>query len=308
MEAILKIGRYIITLINLFSALLTIIMSYKKATETYFYMVCIIILVLSSVTIYVCLISAYSKLYTLRILVHRGRVATINYITYLDFLEYRFHRKYDNNPKINDIIVTNSEFKFYIHNIYNNTDYVDVDYNHKFHLIKHGGEFDALILHSNGTLVREIDKNQIKQGIFIIYLHNFYLINPQLFTGDISNIKNQIIDRVQCALPSMKEDKEILEFHYRINNEFNIKEDEIFVVYPYNYGKKFNKTAKFTLLFDESYCADIQLLTLPYNYIVGGGIKRIAQFQTADYKMYQCSIKSLKSKNIYFISIRKTIY
>ena len=144
---------------------------------------------------------------------------------------------------------------------------------------------------------------------YIVYQNKYYSIIPEPCTGDMRNQSNQILDRVQCALPPMKAREETLEFHYLTREEFHLEDDDIFVIYPQNYGKKFNQEATFLFTFEKPYFADIQLLTLPYDCIVGGGLQYVAQFESTNHAtVYACKVDCLKERNIYLVSIRHRPY
>lgn len=244
---------------------------------------------------------------SLRILAHRGKVNTISFMTYLDFLTHKFHDDYDNDPKTNSLKISQSRFTFHFLNNCDDQTKVDVDYYHTFHFIKHGTKFDALILHAYGTLVRDPQSiNSIDNtSPFIKYQNEYYLIMPEPCNGDMRNTSNHILDRVQCSLPPMKFREEQLDFHYRIIGEANLKDDDVYVIYPRNYGKKFNKEAQFDLTYDQAYLADIQLLALPYGSIKGGGLKYVSQFKCEDGgKHYTCTVKSLNDSYLYLIAIK----
>lgn len=306
-KIIFKIFDHIIALINILGTIITIIGAIKIFFYNKNYFLYIVggwalFLFVTSTFLYMRWLREHSRLRALRILSHRGKVNTINYMVYLDFLNHKFHDDYDNDPKTNSLVITRSEFTFHFFNSDSGNQIIDVDYRHTFHLIKHGKKFDALILHSIGELVRSPQEDL---GTFIKYQNKYYSIIPEPCIGDMRNQNNQVLDRVQCSLPAMIDREETLEFHYRINGEFNTVDDDVFVIYPQNYGKKFNNTATFQLSFDDPYFADIQLLTLPYDYTVGGAIQYVAQFENNDEgKTYRCTVKSLKDRNIYLISIR----
>lgn len=230
-------------------------------------------------------------------------------MVYLDFLNQKFHYDYDNEPKTNSLVITRSEFTFHFFNG-GEEKVIDVDYQHTFHVIKHGKKFDALILHAIGNLVRipQVVDSEHNKSAYIKYQDNYYPIIPKPCIGDMRNHRNQVLDRVQCSLPAMNRREEILNFHYRVEKEFDTEDDDIFVIYPYNYGKKFNKEALFQLSFDEPYFADIQLLTLRYDYIINGPIQYVARFISEEGKIYKCKVDSLKERNIYMISIRHKVF
>lgn len=306
MKIILKIFEYLVTIVNIIAAVLTIVLAATENSLSWGLMICILFLIGSSILLYLRWLREHSRLRALRILAHRGRVNTINYMVYLDFLTHKFHNDYDNEPKTSNLKITRSEFTFRFFNncVSGDKDVIDVDYRHTFHLTKHGKKFDALILHAIGSLERDPKKFNREESVFIIYQDKHYSIIPEPCNGDMRNQHNQVLDRVQCSLPEMKAREETLVFHYRVNGEFDINDDDIFVIYPRNYGKKFNKEATFQLIFDAPYFADIQLLTLRYDYVLGGAIQYVAQFESEGGKLYSCTVKSLKEKNIYMISIR----
>lgn len=305
MKILSKIFERLVYLLNIISAILTIVLAIKQNSFSWGLMVCILFLIASSIFLYIRWLREHSRLCALRILAHRGRVNTINYMVYLDFLTHKFHDDYDNEPKTSSLKITRSNFTFHFFNGCADNKVIDVDYKHTFHIIKHGKKFDALILHSIGLLVRttKIDSKE-NHGTFIKYQDKHYSIIPEPCTGDMRNQRNQVLDRVQCSIPAMIAREESLEFHYRINGEFDAEDDDIFVIYPRNYGKGFNKEATFQLFFDVPYYADIQLLTLRYDYIYGGAIQYVAQFESDDGIIYNCKVESLKDRNIYMISIR----
>lgn len=306
MKIVSKIYEYLVTTANIIAAILTIVLAVTQNSLSWGLMVCILFLIGSSIYLYLRWVREHSRLRALRILAHRGRVNTINSMVYLDFLTHKFHDDYDNEPKTSSLKITRSNFTFHFFNGCADNKVIDVDYRHTFHLIKHGKKFDALILHAIGSLMRVPAKIGSKENssTFIKYQDRYYSIIPEPCTGDMRNQRNQVLDRVQCSIPAMKAREETLEFHYRINGEFNVDDDDIFVIYPRNYGKKFNKEATFQLFFDAPYFADIQLLTLRYDYVIGGAIQYVAQFESDDGKIYTCTVKSLKERNIYMISIR----
>ncbi|WP_122788758.1 hypothetical protein [Intestinibacillus sp. Marseille-P6563] len=306
MKILLKICEFVVTIVNVIAAILTIVLAVTQNSLSSWLAASIFVLIGSSILLYLCWVREHSRLRALRILAHRGRVNTINYMVYLDFLTHKFNNDYDNEPKTSSLIITRSNFTFHFFNGCADNKVIDVDYRHTFHLIKHGKKFDALILHAIGSLVRIPEKNDSRENpsTFIKYQDKYYSIIPEPCTGDMRNQRNQVLDRVQCSIPAMKAREETLEFHYRINGEFDVDDDDIFVIYPRNYGKKFNKEATFQLLFDDLYFADIQLLTLRYDYVIGGAIQYVAQFESDDGKTYTCTVKSLKERNIYMISIR----
>lgn len=314
-KSILKFGGLIVATVNILGAIVTIItatINLFTHSENRLLGVIIIIcgfaLLIISASLYLCWFREHSRLRALRILAHRGRVNTINYMVYLDFLDHKFHDDYDNEPKANSLIITRSEFTFHFFNACENTKIIDVDYKHTFHIIKHQKKFDALILHAMGKMVRKMDMVE-KSHTYIKYQNQYYSILPEPCTGDMWNLRNQVLDRVQCSLPAMKALEETLEFHYRINDEFNSEEDDIFVIYPKNYGKKFKKESTFKLTFDAPYFADIQLLTLPYDRVVSGPIQYVAQFENnQNGKEYTCRIPSLEDSNIYMIAIRHKVF
>ena len=220
----------------------------------------------------------------------------------MDFLNHKFHDDYDNEPKTNNLIISKSEFSFHFLNQDENEHNVDVEYRHTFNVIRHGKKFDVLILHALGKLIRS---PQDYESASVTYQDRYYPVMPEPCTGNMRNSYNQILDRVQWHIPEMEMREEKLEFYYKIKREFNLHEDEVFVVYPQNYGKKFYKEAKFKLRFEAPYFADIQLLALPYDCVQRGGLRYISQFESLDGgKRYECTVKSLKAKNIYLITIR----
>lgn len=313
LKVILKVGEFIIAILNILGTVITILVAvlnmFSLSNNILFFYISLVAgtyLVLSSSFLYVRWLREHSRHRALRILAHRGRVNTINYMVYLDYLNHKFHNDYYNEPKTNSLVITRSKFTFHFFNSCESKNIVDVGYKHTFHLIKHGKKFDALILHAMGKLVREPQKmdSEDKSSTFIQYQNKYYPIIPEPCTG-VRNKRNRVLDRIQCSIPAMRDREEILEFHYKIESEFNVDEDDIFIIYPQNYGKKFNKEAEFELTFDAPYFADIQLLTLPYDCIIGGPIQYVEQFQNEDGgKKYCCTVNSLKDKNIYMISIR----
>lgn len=314
-KSMLKFGGLIVAIVNILGAIVTIITAsinlFTHAQNRLLgviIFICGFVLLIISASLYLCWLREHSRLRALRILAHRGRVNTINYMVYLDFLDHRFHDDYDNEPKSNSLIITRSEFTFHFFNRCKNTQIIDVDYKHTFHVIKHRKKFDALILHAIGKLVRNMDAEE-KSYTYIKYQNHYYSILPEPCTGDMRNLRNQVLDRVQCSLPAMKAQEETLEFHYRINGEFNSEEDDIFVIYPRNYGKKFSKESTFILTFDTPYFADIQLLTLPYDRVVSGPIQYVAQFGSdRNRKEYICTVPFLEDSNIYMIAIRHKVF
>lgn len=305
MVLVQKIGQLLINLINIIAAILTILVAVNGFDGTsYSLLLCVFLLIASTVIVYIRWIKEHSRLRALRILAHRGKIHTLNFLVYLDFLTHKFHGDYDNDPKTNSLKVARSEFTFRFKNLENDKE-VDVDYKHTFHIIKHGKKFDVIVLHASGNLIRSPEMDG--RGTGINYQEKKYLIIPEPCVGTMRNRRNSTLDRVVCALPEMEASEEMLEFYYTIKKESNLDEDEVFVIYPKNYGKGFHAKATFCLYFEKPYFADIQLLTLPYDSIVGGRIKNVAQFENKEEKGhdYECSVPSLKDENIYLISIRR---
>lgn len=293
-----------INVISTIATMATIIRGYESSNNLTIY---IFVLSMSSVYLYLKWFREYSKHRALRILAHRGKIYTINYMVYLDFLDHKFHDDYDNDPKENNIVVNNSKFTFHFFN-YTNEKYVDVDYKHKFGIVKHNNKFDVIILHI-GKLIQAITcENKVNYcSTYIIYQNKFYPIVPlPCLFSDMKNYHNQVLDRVICSLPKMNAREEILEFHYRCEKEFKTDEDDVFVIYPKNYARKFLGKALFQLTFDIPYIVDVQLLTLPYDSLLGNPIKSIAQFESKNGgTLYECELPSISTKYIYLISIRQ---
>lgn len=304
---LIKIINFIIATINLIAAILTIVLPIIDDKYSWTFMICFWGLILVASICYMKWMHERTKIRALRILAHRGKVNTINFMAYLDFLEHKYRDDYDNNPKTNNLIVTKSIFTFHF---YNNCQekFVDVDYLHTLHITKHKNRFDVLILHAHGELIRETKYDVKPNNLFpyILYQNKYYYLIPQPCLGDIKNRNNQILDRIQCPLPSMNMKEETLTIHYRINKGFYINDGNVFVIYPQNYGKKFTKESTLQLTFEHPYFAEIQLLTLPYNGISDSGLQYVAQFENENQegKKYFCKLKSLKAKNIYLIYIK----
>lgn len=297
-----------IRIINVIATILTILLAFRNNYFSLSLVICIFVLIFSTILLYIQWQKEHNRLQALRILAHRGKVNTINYMIYLDFLKHKFHDNYDNEPKTNDLIIGKSKFSFHFLNRgdSNKKHNIDVKYKHTFCILKHKGRFDILILHALGELVSDFKQSgsDDNRNIYITYQEKEYLLVSQPCTGDMRNQYNQILDRVQCPLPAMEKNEEALTLKYRINKEFDPENDDVFIIYPQNYGKKFKGSVKFEISFDKSYFADIRLLTLPYNYMIGGGIQSIAQFESKeDGKKYECEIRSLKEKNMYMIAI-----
>lgn len=163
MKILSKIFEMLVSIINIIAAILTIVLAIKQNSFSWGLIVCILFLIGSSILLYLRWVREHSRLRALRILAHRGRVNTVNYMVYLDFLTHKYHNDYDNEPKTSSLKITRSNFTFHFFNGCGDKKVIDVDYRHTFHLIKHGKKFDALILHAMGGLIRAPQKLTVKK-------------------------------------------------------------------------------------------------------------------------------------------------
>lgn len=308
MKLLYKIFQYLVGVINIAAAIITIVMAVNENEFSFVLFSCGVLLVCSTIFLYVQLARANNKLCALKILAHRGKVYTTNFIVYLDFLRNKFNDVYDNEPKTNSLYIKHCEFNFHYLNKDGDESKVDIDYLHRFWLSKHKGKLDFLILHSNGHLRRrnKTENEQDDTGVYIRYQEEKFQLIPKPCVSDTVNTRNQVLDRVECSLPKKVAKKELLEFHYQNEGGGNLQEDAAFVIYPQNYGKKFSEEAIISVTYDRPYCADIQLVKLPYGTIRNSGMQHVAKLKSCDGgKCYRCCIDSVDIKSIYLVIVKR---
>ena len=96
MKILLKICEFVVTIVNVIAAILTIVLAVTQNSLSSWLAASIFVLIGSSILLYLCWVREHSRLRALRILAHRGRVNTINYMVYLDFLTHKFNANCNN--------------------------------------------------------------------------------------------------------------------------------------------------------------------------------------------------------------------
>lgn len=298
----------LITLIGLLASVMTIISAFWQNELSIVSVLCGFIALFFIIFLCIKLRTTDNKLCALRVLAHRGKINTIYFMVYLDFLRSKFNSIYNNEPKTSSLIIQECEFNFCYHHS-KESDKYDIDYCHRFKIKGHKGKLDMLILHAGGELVRKplTDGRNDYSGIHVKYQEKDYFIISEPCISNIKNQRNQVLDRIQCPLPKMVQKEEWLELFYQNQGGSNLDEDAVFVIYPQNYGRKFSGRATINIKYEEPYCADIQLMSMRFDSLCESKMKLVAQFERCDDgKSYQCSIGSLNRKSIYFVMIKAT--
>lgn len=308
MNVLYYIGQVLITLVGLLASVMTIVSAFLQDELSVVSAIFGFIALFFIIFLCVKLRTTDNKLCALRVLAHRGKINTVYFMVYLDFLRSKFNSVYDNEPKTSSLIIQECEFNFRYHHS-EESDKYDIDYHHRFKIKGHKGKLDMLILHAGGKLVRNpsTDGRNDYSGIHVKYQGKDYFILSEPCISNIKNQRNQVLDRIQCSLPKMVQKEEWLELDYQNQGGSKLDEDAVFVICPQNYGRKFSGKATIYIRYEEPYCADIQLMSMRFDSVYESKMKLVAQFERSDDgKSYQCSIGSLNRKSIYFVMIRAT--
>lgn len=304
MKIIEKLIDYVTFTIGIVSSIITIGVSFGDGKNSWIVGLCGFFLLGCIVVIAWKYLTARNRLYALRLLSKRGRANTVNFLALLDYLENDYDVKHDNETKTTVLKVRNSKYTFHYYN-QDSTKNIDIDYKHFFEVTGGISHFDALIMHSNGELIRESDIGD-ESGVYVDYLHRKIDLRPRPVLGDINNSPNQHFDRVHWPLGAKKVKKEWLIFHYRNKGGANLEEDDVFVIYPRNYGKRFTGNAVFDISYEKPYKAQITLYKLPYNVIREPKLILVSGFtHSDDYSTYHCDIPSIDIHSIYFIMMER---
>lgn len=306
MKVIIKVWKYIIGLVELFSAIITIIVAFNidKDKNGIVFTTCIVVLIFITGVLYIQWLRANNILNALQVIVHRGRIHTVSYLVHLAFLENRFSTTYDNESKKSSLRIEDAEFSFHYRK--GNGINKDIEYHHKLLLVGHNRMLDILIMHTPGELVRVPQEGlEYLKGVYLVYQGQTYSIMPEPSVPEVYNRKNQIFDRVRCQLPPRQEKKEWLDICYQTRGGGNLTDDNVFVIYPKNFGKNFSGKAVFKVFFDEPYFADIQLMKLAYNSLISAEMQPVMTFNCANNSMhYACQIKNIDNNSVYFVVIK----
>lgn len=304
MKLLRKLFDYIALAIGIVSSLITIGISMFGVETPWIIGLCGAFLLSSIVFFGWKYLMARNQLFALRLLSKRGRANTVNFLLLLDYLENDYDINHDNETKTTGLKIKSSEYTFHYYNQSFNKN-IDIDYKHRFEVIGGTGHFDAVIMHSNGNLVRDSGIGD-NRGVYLEYQGSKIDLHPKPVSGDIHNTPNQHFDKVHWSFATKENEAGWLEFHYRNQGGANLEEDDVFVIYPKNYGKCFSGKADFCILYEKPYKAQITLHKLSYNTIREPKMVLIAGFTHNDiYNAYYCSIPSIDIHGIYFILMER---
>lgn len=282
---------------------------------------CIDALLISILIIYIFVLErqlnkAEGKIESLHTLAEEKRIHSINYILNFEILKQDKNRKKTRQPYIQ-----NSEFKFYVHNVAN-VNMADVEYEHTFYLERHDGLFDPLILHSAGELIQKqtyciyggkkinamqipISQNSIENQNNLRVKHQYFYLNKQEYHPSRFRIllsywfkrkgKNWL------AAPC-----ETLKLHYYNKEEHFMRDDDVFVIFPKNYGAMFSGKMEIKLIYDYAERPfSVQLQRLPYS-TGSHKMEFVSGFQyNEDATVYTCEVDSLDIHSVYFVIIKR---
>lgn len=257
---------------------------------------------------------AENKNKALQVLAKEKRVFSLNYILLFEYLQSK-------NKKTLKPSISYSKFKYHIHNVHNKKT-ADNEYEHEFGLKSHSGTFDPLIMYAVGELVekeiyclyngKKIDPMQINDEQVRISNRNNNRISHFQFEFEkgehrsfclVNNllIKLKKIFKIQSNIADDK-----LELHYYNKGGHFMSDNDVFTIFPQNYGKTFSCNASFRLEYDQvNHPFSVSLYKLPYNK---------GEYQIKPYKVFQrnnegtvytCEVDSLDVNSIYFITIEK---
>ncbi len=116
MKIFYKIFKLLFAGISLLASIVTIILAVNNDGFSTAILICGIVALIGMIYFYAQLLITNNKLCALRVLAHRGKIHTVYFMIYLDFLKSKFNSIYDNEPKTNGLVIRECEFYFHYRN------------------------------------------------------------------------------------------------------------------------------------------------------------------------------------------------
>lgn len=258
---------------------------------------------------------AERKFQVLYSLAQMKRVHSLNFILYFEALQRKNTQEKLRNPYIADSI-----FEFHITNS-SDKDIVNVEYNHTFYVVRHNSSFDTFLLHTAGELDREsvcctyenkkLDDATVPDTTSGVNNKNNQRISHYKFQiKKETNQPSRLRIILSFYLKKIKPDffnipSKELTIHYRNTKDHFMKDDEVFLIFPKNYGTLFTGKVTFRVQYDviQKPCS-IKLQRFFCNRKAGKIDEKPLYFKEQDQK-YELILDSLDMNSIYFIVINR---